>query len=175
MKVIDQTFPFLISTTKNHPGVKEKILKSISSMGTSSVDNPANHEKISNTDWYLGRDVPRPYFDDIEQILTEHISLVNEVLGHPEGNKPSLVNYWFQQYEYSDYHRWHMHASCLFSNVYYVELPEESSKTSFKIMNREFTVDVKEGDILTFPSCILHQSAPNQSHHRKTVISFNLN
>jgi len=175
MKIINQQFPFLISTVENHAEHKEKILKSIDSMGIHGIDDPLNAEKMTNTDWHLGRDVARPYFNDIKPLLDTHIQQVNEILQYPTCNRPDLSNYWFQQYEYLDYHMWHMHATSILSNVYYVELPEESSKTSFKIMNREFTIDVKEGDIITFPSCVLHQSSPNQSSSRKTVIAFNLN
>ena len=176
MKIIEQQFPFLLSSVENHAVYKEKILKSIASMGVHEIDDLVTHnEKMANTDWYLGRDVIRPYLDDIKSLLGDHIQQINEILQYPEDSRLDLSNYWFQQYGHLDYHKWHVHTTCLLSNVYYVELPEESSKTSFRILNRVFTIDVKEGDIITFPSCTLHQSLPNQSHSRKTVIAFNLN
>jgi uncharacterized RmlC-like cupin family protein len=34
-------------------------------------------------------------------------------------------------------------------------------------------VDVKEGDILTFPSFVIHRAPVNKSNKTKTIISFN--
>jgi len=61
----------------------------------------------------------------------------------------------------------------LYSNIYYLDLPEGTSKTTFKFIDKEFEVDVEEGDILTFPGSMLHCSKPNTSEHTKTVIAFN--
>jgi hypothetical protein len=61
--------------------------------------------------------------------------------------------------------------------VYYLELPTDGPKTVFKNpFNSEEIIypDVKEGDILTFPSILEHCSPSNNSTHRKTIISFNI-
>jgi len=175
MKLIDQNFPFLLSTVENHEWHKHQILQSIQSMGIHSVHEPHNNQKISNTDWHLPRESARPYLKNIKDLLDIHIAEVNEILGYSEhSTEVRLNNYWFQQYERGDYHKWHTHPKNILSNVYYVELPDQSSKTTFKVLDQEFTVDIHEGDIITFPSCILHQSSPNLSNSRKTVISFNL-
>jgi hypothetical protein len=34
-------------------------------------------------------------------------------------------------------------------------------------------LDVKEGDLVTFPAYIIHRSKNNKSNDRKTIISFN--
>jgi uncharacterized protein YjlB len=41
-------------------------------------------------------------------------------------------------------------------------------------MGEEFTIDVEEGDILTFPGSVIHCSKPHQSNDIKTVVSFNI-
>ena len=87
--------------------------------------------------------------------------------------KQKLANFWYQQYEHGDYHDWHLHPSVLFSSVYYLELPEGTSKTEFKTPQQTFSIDIKEGEILTFPSFFFHRSAINKSTQRKTIIASN--
>ena len=56
-----------------------------------------------------------------------------------------IDNFWFQQYTESGAHSWHTHVGVNFSNVYFLECSEGFS-TQFK----NFEVDCKEGDILSF-------------------------
>ena len=175
MKIIEQSFPFLVSTVENHSSYKDRILKAISDMNMNTQISIGRTQinYATDTDWNLPKNVHRPYVVHVEKIFNDHIQEVSKIF---EFDKILSINgLWFQQYRHLQSHSWHTHPSTLFANIYYVELPENSSKTLFKIMGREFTVDVKEGDILTFPSCIHHQSAPNPSTERKTIIGFNLN
>ena len=80
-----------------------------------------------------------------------------------------IHNIWFQQYEQHDKHDWHTHTESQFTNIYYVELPDGEKTELFD----EVDIDIKEGDILSFPAYIFHRSKPNISNQRKTVISFN--
>jgi ectoine hydroxylase-related dioxygenase (phytanoyl-CoA dioxygenase family) len=83
-------------------------------------------------------------------------------------------NYWFQQYKRNDYHSWHIHENGLFSCVYYVDMPNEAPKTTFNILGNETEVSVSEGQVLVFPSYLLHCSKPNKNIKTKTIISFNI-
>ena len=62
------------------------------------------------------------------------------------------------------------------ASIYYVELPDESLITILKDPDtgEEIIPDVKEGQILTFASDILHKSPRNLTNNRKTVIPFNI-
>ena len=62
----------------------------------------------------------------------------------------------------------------LFRSIYYVSLPEGVSKTTFRLRDEEFSIDVKEGDVLTFPASMMHCSKPNQSYEQKVVVVFNI-
>ena len=62
----------------------------------------------------------------------------------------------------------------MFSNVYYVELPDGAAKTSFLVGGEELSVEVEEGCILSFPTTLLHCSKPNKGG-RKTVVVANMN
>ena len=96
---------------------------------------------------------------------------------------------WFNQYiaESGSEHPWHHHADserksgeknpCInLASIYYVELPNKSLTTILKDpeTGKELIPDVKEGQILTFASDILHKSPRNLSNNRKTVIPFNI-
>jgi predicted 2-oxoglutarate/Fe(II)-dependent dioxygenase YbiX len=83
---------------------------------------------------------------------------------------------WFQQYVINDKHGWHTHAEN-YTGVYYLEMPEEAPKTELidqYNINKKITIDAKEGDIVIFPSFIIHRAPKVQSDTRKTIISFNL-
>jgi len=159
----------------NHEGIKQEILNSIDSLGVHSVIN--NGEKISNSDWQFKMEAEefasKKYIEIVLPKITIHNCKLQEQLGFIK--QPEIQNIWFQQYVSGDFHDWHVHGRCMFSNVYYVELPKLSSKTMFRHFNQEFTVDIEEGEILTFPSFFQHCSKPNNYLGKKTVISFNTN
>jgi mannose-6-phosphate isomerase-like protein (cupin superfamily) len=164
-----QNVPFLVTSIENHADIKRQILNAISQMGVNRFTS--SYENVSNTDWNLDSDVFRPYYPLVKLIMDNIAESVTKYFNYIE--PLTVANYWFQQYEVGDYHNWHIHYRSLFSNVYYVDLPDGAAKTSFKLGNSEFEVDVKEGDILTFPSCFLHCSKPNKVG-QKTVVSFNM-
>ena len=55
--------------------------------------------------------------------------------------------------------------------VYYVELPEMSEATEFLNFGQ---VDIKEGDVIFFPTFLCHRSPHIKSNQRKTIIATNL-
>jgi len=128
-------------------------------------------QKISNTDWHMPT-WPRPYAD----ILVPYINdICLPQIYTDTCPKMEIVQTWFQQYETGDYHSWHFHGKCMFSSVFYVELPE-NTETTFKDHNRrEFKIDVKQDDYIVFPSYLLHCSPVNETQKRKTIVAMNLN
>lgn len=170
MKRIPQPCEFYLYDVPNHAELKVKILEGIYTTGKHSVMNFV--DKISNTDWHQSPSVLRPYFQHLHPVINVHIADLRHTIGLPDYTALDLTNYWFQQYEEGDHHQWHTHPNSTFSNVYYVDLPEGAVKTSFKFAGNEFEVDVKEGQILTFPACFLHCSKPNKKA-TKTVVAFN--
>lgn len=128
-------------------------------------------QHISNSDWYLPTNIERQYFSHIADVIFDLKENIIKKFNYSEST--TTLQFWFQQYEKGDHHGWHVHFGCMFSNIYYVDLPEGTSKTSFKVLDKEIEVDVKEGQILTFPSCFVHTSKPNKSDKVKTVIAVN--
>ena len=148
---------------------------------------------ISKTNWQDGI-----FGEEWAQIWPHFLSPADQfqVVNSIKNNYPDrdwssgeVTESWFNQYiaESGSEHPWHHHADgerkageknpCInLANIYYVELPDESLITILKDpeTGEEIIPDVKEGQILTFASDILHKSPRNFTESRKTVISFNL-
>ena len=162
--------PFILIEVENHHVLKDLILSEILEMGQHS--NIDKHQKISNSDWFLPKEFFRSYFNYIEPVMKNVCHVVKETMQYKHDIK--VDNYWFQQYEYGDYHNWHAHGGALFSCVYYVDIDDKMPKTSFKLFDDEFEIGIKEGSVLVFPPFLNHCSKPNKSKKTKTVIAFNL-
>lgn len=158
-----------VAPVENHSAIKQKLLDRISNSVCGRMDCAT--QKIERTDWEVPAFIQRAYIDVAFPAINEYLISLAKTLKYD--TPLQLVNYWFQQYETGDHHGWHRHES-IFSCVYYVELPEGSSFTTFHLMGDEFSVPVEEGQIISFPSAFEHQSKTNKAG-RKTVIAFNAN
>ena len=76
---------------------------------------------------------------------------------------------WFSRVKNSKNIGWHTHGQNNMSGVYYLEMPKKQYVTRF--WDRDIEIDAKEGDIILFPSYMLH-ACPPIDEERKTVISF---
>jgi hypothetical protein len=166
-----QEAPIVVTDVDNHQELKQKILDGIQAMEVVCSAESEN-QKIYNMDWFLLPDYPRPYAKYAMEVATKIRETVVDTLeltiadaGH--------IQYWFQQYKKGDYHDWHNHGGSVVSNVYFVDLPTPSVATQFKLLGKEFTVEVREGQVLSFPSIFLHRSPVNTSDSMKTVVAFN--
>ena len=58
-----------------------------------------------------------------------------------------------------------------------MEFGKNSPKTQIvePLSLRIIDVDVKQGDVIIFPSMFIHRAPPSQTKKRKTIISFNFN
>ena len=71
-------------------------------------------------------------------------------------------------------HNWHIHGEN-YTGVYYLELPDDTPKTELiDQYDKKITVKANEGDIVIFPSFIIHRGPKVLNDSRKTIISFNL-
>ena len=122
----------------------------------------------------------------------DQIQVVNSIKNnYPDRDWSSgeVTESWFNQYiaESGAEHPWHHHAdservagqknpSIHLACIYYVELPYRSLTTILKDpeTGEEIIPDVKEGQILTFASDILHRAPRNFTDSRKTAIAFNI-
>ena len=154
-----------------HQEIKPIILESINSFTIKTIKN--KQDSISRTDWQINKYVPRTYFKHLDPFIqTTYFEFVKSM----GASKLNINNIWFQQYQINDTHNWHCHPGTHFSNIYYLELPEDAPRTEFKHpfnINKTFSFDIKEGDVLTFPGWYVHSSPVVKSDTRKTVVVFN--
>ena len=159
---------------ENHNVLKNELLNLINQSPYTPVIDPRCETDISKTDWANAQNLNR----DWVQFFAKHFtSPILEMYKHLGYDGYTLHDLWFQQYEHNSGHGWHTH-SANFTNVYYLELPDTAPPTRLVSPFDQTTVievDVKEGDMLVFPSFVIHKGPANVSSSRKTIISYNIN
>ena len=109
--------------------------------------------------------------------------------------KVKLSNLWININGYKDYNRRHNHPESIISGVFYVKVPDKSSKLRFfhpsvDLMVRDWNLNVdlkcnkytssiweifpEDGKLLLFPSWLDHEVDQNLSQEKRISISFNL-
>ena len=175
MKILPFTVPIFILKFDQHEYYKNECLRLIEEQHstTSKFGNQYNGESITKTDWYVGPEVKRQYFDLIVSDVISHLRNIFKLL---DIEKFKISNVWFQQYHQNDFHCFHTHERTSWNCVYYLEFEKNNPGTTFKSFfgGAEFTPEISEGEILMFPSCLRHTSLPNKSSSRKTVVAFNI-
>ena len=149
---------------EEHNYWKPKILKSIESM--IEKNNIQLNEKGYYYDFNIP-DVERTYKQIMDNIGLSYIDEIEDRYGL---KCEKIQTYWFQQYLQGSDFSWHQHDGH-WAMVYYVELPEISESTEFLNFGQ---FNVKEGDIILFPTFLAHRSPKIQSNLRKTIISSNI-
>ena len=168
MRLYDLKSFYIITDIKEHKENKDRLLSLINNMEASSVDN------VSKTDWNLPRENKRHYKDLFLKIIHPYL---NEMTDKLKFKLCKISNVWYQSYEKNSTHDWHVHPEVNYTNVYYLNLPDENIKTQLYDIkeNKIIDIELKEGQLLTFPANILHRSPINTSNSVKTIISFNTN
>lgn len=175
MNIMPLPIPLCIHQFKDHEILKPKLLFEIlSQSNASAIVDKNDNTNITKCDWNgYSRDNSREWVKTLMPRLTDHLlEWVNYT-----GFKTFIIrDLWFQQYGIDSEHDWHIHG-CNWTGVYYLDLPDESLKTLFKDPMNPLQVNeflVKEGDILIFPSFIIHKAPKNTSVKIKTIISWNM-
>ena len=163
-----------ISNFERHDEMKSSLLKKIEcadNIPMKWVDGQYN-DSIHRCDWQNGGDFSRPWIEPFASALYEHLTLIGEQF-HLRTTR--IHRLWYQQYQTNDLHGWHVHGGCQFTGVYYLHQPEDAPKTMIidPLTQGVQTLDIKEGDILIFPSSVVHTSQRNKSDKIKTILSFN--
>ena len=150
---------------RKHNKIKNKLLSLIDKMPNESYQTDKD-TLATKSDWNLPKDFERDY---LNFFYKEIFNFMTQTAKQFYCKNWKIHNAWFVQYKKNDKHAWHTHPESNLSAVYYLELPKKELVTEFK--NKK--VKTEEGDVLIFPSYMLHRSPINKSNERKTVISFN--
>ena len=162
----EDRLPAFVHTFKvdNFQEYKPKLLQSISDM---IITNDIHlNEKGYYYDFNIPK-TPRTYLDLFVECIKPSIKQVEEKYGL---SCNSLGNPWFQQYEQGSDFGWHQHGGH-WAVVFYVELPEMTESTEFLNYGQ---FNVEEGDLIFFPTFLVHRSPEIKSNLRKTIIATNL-
>lgn len=153
-----------IFSVKEHDYYKPLLLKCIQQMITDNNIEPNSKGYLYDFDIAEAR---RPYKKLMDQMLYPYIEDVGEMYGV---SHLKTSTYWFQQYFQNTDFGWHTHQAH-WACVYYLELPEMTEATEFLNYGQ---FNVKEGDVIFFPTFLVHRSPIIKSNQRKTVIATNI-
>ena len=161
---------YIVNSIKEHITIKPELLNLIDKIPITEFKT--SEENIVHTDWNLPKDYKREYADYFFQCIKPYMIEMSNKL---HNNRCEIYNVWFQQYSKNNRHDWHVHQQANYTNVYYLEMPDNNMRTElYNILDDSIiTLDVKEGDMVTFPAHLLHRSKLNESGNRKSIISFN--
>jgi hypothetical protein len=165
--------PYIIKPFKYHEEVKNSLLEFLDKAEYRSPEHEASETHITKADWFKASDMSREWVKFIAPKLVEEIQAMYRELGF---DMLKISEIWFQQYLQGSEHGWHTHSGN-WTNVYYLEFPEGSPKTTLIDPFDKKTiieVDVKEGDLLVFPAFVMHKAPINESGNRKTILSYNI-
>jgi len=167
--------PILKGKLKRHPQIKDQILNIINnnSFDEWSQQDDYINDNIHKVDWFKADNPNREWFKIIQQPLYETLLDMAQSMGFTE---IALEHVWFQQYQTKGKHGWHSHGFN-YTGVYYLEYnKEENPPTEFLkpcSLKEKFSIDIEEGDIISFPSFVIHRAPINISLKNKTIVSFN--
>jgi hypothetical protein len=167
---------YLIFQFSDHQEMKTTMLNLMAEQVHESlvVKNNYYGDNITKLDWSKATDFSRPWVSYFKPKLDALLNDVATTCGYIDCQ---INDIWFQQYYENDTHGWHTHGSN-FTGVYYLDLPANAPKTQIvNPFNQEqiLVPDIQEGDILIFPSYVIHRAPKITKHINKTIVSFNCN
>ena len=165
---------YLIDKIEQHDAIKDKILDLMKSLPVEHLRPTRDNDvdRVDKLDWGDSQNVNRPWVRLFAPILQRKLVQMMYQSGYKDVN---IENLWFQQYVNNDIHNWHIHGST-WVGVYYLEMDSTSPITELMnpVTQRDKIVpSIVEGDIILFPSHVIHRAPRLQSDMRKTIISFN--
>lgn len=154
----------------NHDHIQDDLIRQIRSARSHSID--AEDERVSFTDLRF-RNEHRPWIDTFYKNIDPYLIDFSKQYMHRDF---TISNCWFMRYQRGDFSDWHVHENSSWASVYFLKLPSPSIKTSLLSFGDRSLIpldEVQEGDIISFPSCMIHCSKPNPFDEEKIVIAFN--
>jgi hypothetical protein len=173
MKKTKTEVAILLESFKKHKEIKKQLLNLIQNNYSENlyVKDDLYSQSISKLDWSMSSNFEREWVKLFKPYLQEHFNKCANILGYRTCH---IKNLWFQQYTKNDTHAWHIHSDH-YTGVYYLEFPKKSTKTEIvDHFNKKTKINAKEGDIVIFPSFLVHRSPIIKHNVIKTIISFNI-
>jgi len=153
---------------KHHDLVQDQLIKLLNKAQNDFDCHP--RDKIDYLDWQKSTDMDREWVKFIKPLLEKHFL---KCIKNLKLNTVHIRNLWFQKYKKNGVHNWHIHGNN-YTGVYYLKFPEHSTKTQLVNKQKILEIDAKEGDIVIFPSFVVHRSPKITEDIEKIIVSFNL-
>lgn len=116
------------------------------------------------------------FLDAAESKFREHANLhiQTEITGL--NYRHNIMHMWYHQMHKSDYITWDNHQYCQWSGVYFIEVPDKKYITEFLDPHTQEVIqpDATAGDMIIFPSWLLHRAPKMQTDQRKSIIAWNM-
>ena len=147
-----------------------------------------NEGNVTSLDNYLMRHDP---MTTIKQEITSALQLyLDEVIKPKDDVKPYITQSWLNYTDENQYHHKHAHPNSFLSGVMYVNADPEKDKITFfndsmykqiKLFPKEWNLynaeswffTVKPGDIVIFPSSLIHMVEQKAGNNIRTSLAFN--
>jgi hypothetical protein len=116
------------------------------------------------------------YTNSVINILSSVLEEFRKYKSKEEGRELDLkiLNLWCQQYELGSQHPWHTHGNSDYSAVFFIDIPNNNTTEFLDGDNKIVKANAKEGDLIIFPSQMIHRSKINNFKESKTIVSFNM-
>lgn len=170
MKQLECKLPILINSFDKHSLYKTSLM----SYFDKEEFMKENFEKdnITKVDFNKAKDFKRPW---VKLILDDFHKHLLKFANHMGFQKCFIYQLWFQQYNKQGTHSWHVHGHN-YTGVYYVNFNENCAKTRIidPVTEEMRDIDAKEGDVVIFPSTVVHRALVQEIDFPKVIISFNI-
>ena len=176
MKKFKLETPCLIDSLKSHIKIKKQLINLLKKTECDYLETKNEYfgDLIHRLDWSKSADFSREWVKFLQPYLYKHLKGFANSLGYQDIR---FINLWFQQYNQTGKHGWHIHGDN-YTGVYYVKLSDKSAKTELInpfSQNEKIIIDAKEGDVVIFPSYVIHRAPTQKEKTNKIIISFNIN
>ena len=165
----------LLGSLKEHQDIKDTLINKLQKADCNYLEDKTDYvdNLIHKLDWANSQDELRDWVKYIKPYLKKYFKDCANTLGYHD---VLIKNIWFQQYNKNGKHDWHVHGEN-YTGVYYVKFFKNSAKTELIdpfSQDKKLSIDAKEGDIVLFPSYVIHRASEQQDEFEKIIISFNL-
>lgn len=176
MKKFKLNTPCLLDSFKEHKKIKNKLISLIKETKSDFLEQKDDYygDLIHRLDWSQSTNNNRKWVKYILPFLQNHFENYAKKLGY---EKVDVTNIWFQQYNKNGKHGWHTHAQN-YTGVYYIKFSNKDAKTELIdpfSQNKKIIINAKEGDIVIFPSYVIHRATEQKQDSKKIIVSFNIN
>tara|TARA_R100001509_G_C4783541_1_gene187260 strand:+ start:100 stop:690 length:591 start_codon:yes stop_codon:yes gene_type:complete len=176
MKKFKLETPCILDSLKTHKKIKETLLSLIKEAKSDYEEAKDDYygDVIHRLDWNASSDNTREWDKFLRPHLEKYFKECALKLGYQDVR---IVELWFQQYNKNGKHGWHTHAEN-YTGVYYVKFSNKDAKTELIdpfSQNKKIIINAKEGDIVIFPSYVIHRATEQKEDSEKIIVSFNIN